>query len=275
MTRERAARFDAGSVREAWDAAADSYAGMQAAGNDFYRYEFFGPAMLEACGDVAGLEAIDLGCGAGYFSRRLAERRARVVGVDLSPRLLAHAREREEREPLGIGYREADAADAAALFPSASFDLATSCLSLLDMPEPAAVVRGAAALLRSGGRFVATIPHPATDCPHRRWIEDAEGRRVELALDRYFETGPILYRWRHPRYPYPFETPGYHPTIEEATGWFLDAGFRLDRLLEPRPTPEAVGRHPDLAEARRLPFFLILVGLRQNDSGPRVGGEGA
>lgn len=263
MTRARAERFDRESVREAWDAAADSYAGLQAAGNDFYRYDFFGPAMLDACGEVAGLDAIDLGCGAGYFSRRLAECGARVVGVDLSPRLLAHARAREEREPLGIEWREADAADAAAMFPPASFDLATSCVSLLDMPAPAAVVGAASALLRPGGRFVATIPHPATDCPERRWIEDADGRRVELALGGYFETGPIVYSWQNPRCPYPFETPGYHPTIEEATGWFLDAGFRLDRLVEPRPTAAAVHRHPSLADARRMPYFLTLVATRR------------
>jgi len=40
------ARFDAVSVRDSWDRAADPYAQGQAAGRDHYRYAFFGPAQL-------------------------------------------------------------------------------------------------------------------------------------------------------------------------------------------------------------------------------------
>ena len=70
----RADRFDADSVRAAWDAAADAYAQGQAAGRDHYRYAFFGPAHVELCGPVDGLRVLDLGCGSGYFSRELAAR---------------------------------------------------------------------------------------------------------------------------------------------------------------------------------------------------------
>jgi len=57
--------FDAGSVRDAWDRAADSYADGQAAGIDHYRSEVFGPAHADLCGDVAGLALLDVGCGTG------------------------------------------------------------------------------------------------------------------------------------------------------------------------------------------------------------------
>src|SRR5205085_6822087 len=69
---ERAERFDAESVREAWDHAADAYAGGQAAGQDHYRYALFGPAQLALCGDVAGRRVLDVGCGSGYLARELA-----------------------------------------------------------------------------------------------------------------------------------------------------------------------------------------------------------
>src|ERR1041385_4731068 len=96
------ARFDAHSVRDSWDRVADAYAEGQASGVDYYRYEFFGPAQLALCGDVHGLRILDVGCGNGYFARALSRRGARVTGIDISPRMIEHARKQEVAEPLGI-----------------------------------------------------------------------------------------------------------------------------------------------------------------------------
>src|SRR5919199_1527942 len=131
----RARRFDAESVRAAWDRAADAYAEGQASGLDYYRLEFFGPAQVAMCGEVAGLRLLDVGCGSGYFAREMARRGARVTGVDLAPRMIEHARREEAASPLGIQYAAADAADIGELFGERSFDIATSCVALQDMPN--------------------------------------------------------------------------------------------------------------------------------------------
>ena len=73
VTREPANHFDEDSVRRQWDAASEAYADAQDRGVDYYRLNFFGPAMVEACGDVQGLDVLDVGCGAGYFSREMAQ----------------------------------------------------------------------------------------------------------------------------------------------------------------------------------------------------------
>jgi 2-polyprenyl-3-methyl-5-hydroxy-6-metoxy-1,4-benzoquinol methylase len=98
--------FDAESVTRAWDRAAEAYAHGQATGRDYYRYEFLGPAHVAACGDVKGLQVLDVGSGAGYFAREMALRGARVIGVDISPRMIEHAQHQEAVIPLGIQYRE-------------------------------------------------------------------------------------------------------------------------------------------------------------------------
>lgn len=79
-------------ARDAWDHAADAYAQGQASGRDFYRFEFLGPAQAAVSGDVAGMRALDVGCGSGYFARDMARRGACVVGVDISARMVEHAR---------------------------------------------------------------------------------------------------------------------------------------------------------------------------------------
>ena len=58
---ERSERFDAGSVRDEWDTAADAYAEAQSTGRDYYRLEFFGPAQVALCGDVQGVRLLDVG----------------------------------------------------------------------------------------------------------------------------------------------------------------------------------------------------------------------
>jgi len=49
-----------------------------------------------------------------------------------------------------------------------------------------------------------------------------------------------------------------HATLEDWFGWFADAGFRVRALREPRPTEEAVRARPELEDAARVPYFLIL-----------------
>lgn len=252
---ETPARFDAASVREAWDRAAEAYAQGQAAGRDHYRFAFLGPAQVATCGDVRGMRVLDVGCGSGYFAREMARLGARVVGVDISPRMLEHARRAEAEEPLGITYVEGDAAEVVARIAPASFDLAASCVALQDVPDPAAVLRGVHAALRPGGRFVASITHPCSDTPFRRWEKDEDGRKRWLCLDRYFDHGPLEYAWHG--WPYDFATPALHATLEEWFGWIVAAGFQLRAFREPRPTDEALRSHPDLEDAARIPYFII------------------
>jgi len=252
---QRASRFDPQSVQEEWDAAADAWVEGQASGRDYYRYEFFGPAQVALCGDVAGTQLLDVGCGSGYFAREMATRGASVTGLDLSPRMLEHARAIEALRPLGIRYVECDAARLLDHVPHRAFDIATSCLALQDMPDIGGALRSIHDALAPGGRLVAAITHPCTDTPFRRWHKDATGRKEWLCIDRYFEPGPLSYAWSD--WLYEFRTSAYHATLENWFGWLVDAGFTLRGLREPMPTAAAVQSCPDLEDATRIPFFLM------------------
>jgi SAM-dependent methyltransferase len=247
--------FDPDSVREAWDRAADGYTEGQASGSDFYRYEFFGPAQAAVCGDVAGLRLLDVGCGSGYFSREMAARGARVIAIDISPRMIALARERENASPLGIDYRIVDASDLVHTFEPDFFDIATSCLALQDMPNPGAAFRAVHGVVRSGGRFVAAIEHPCTNPPFRMWERDTARNKRWLCIDRYYDRGPREYVWQ--RWPGGFTTTANHAPLEDWFDWILAAGFHIRGVREPRPTEEAVRARPALADAMRVPYFVI------------------
>lgn len=85
--------FGADAVRAAYGAAADDYAA--AFGEDLAKLPV-DRAILDAALDrlVGGAPVLDVGCGPGQVGRYLADRGARVVGVDLAPEMLAIARRR-------------------------------------------------------------------------------------------------------------------------------------------------------------------------------------
>ncbi len=265
MMREPADRFDLDTARNDWDNASDAYADAQDRGVDYYRLNFFGPEMVEACGDVEGLEVLDVGCGAGYFSREMAKRGAkRVVGVDLSPNQLAHAKRYESVEGLGIDYLLADAAKVVDGLVASSFDLVTACVSLVDMPDPERVIRGAYRVLRDGGRLVFTNTHPVTDTLSREWVRDADGNKLGLRIADYFDEMPIVFKWVNERFKYPFQTTGSNFTLQRWMRWVIRAGFIIEDFVEPYASDEAIAEWPGLDDTRIVPTFLIVVGRKDD-----------
>ncbi|HLR55780.1 MAG TPA: class I SAM-dependent methyltransferase [Actinomycetales bacterium] len=79
-----------------------------------------------------------------------------VVGVDPSPQSIALARASNPQETYHVGTLESFAAKN----PSQRFDLAVANMVLMDAPDLDGLLKGVARLTR-GGRFVATIAHPA------------------------------------------------------------------------------------------------------------------
>jgi SAM-dependent methyltransferase len=107
---------------------------------------------LQALGDVAGLDVVELGCGTAFFSAGLARLGARPVGVDLTPAQLVTARRCQDHFGLSFPLVEADAT--AVPLPERSFDLVVSEYGACVWCDPQRWVPEAARLLRPGGRLV-------------------------------------------------------------------------------------------------------------------------
>ena len=105
-----------------------------------------GESLLDLLAPSPGERVLDLGCGEGRLTAKLAEAGAAVVGVDSSPEQVAAAR------AAGL---EARVADGAALPFSEKFDAVFSNAALHWMKDPDAVLAGVFRALRPGGRFVA------------------------------------------------------------------------------------------------------------------------
>lgn len=126
------------------------------------RHDFvfkYGEGVLELLEPRAGERVLDVGCGTGELTARIAESGARVVGLDSSPDMIAAARARScnrERnkdcdKETGIEFVQADAANFAFDEP---FDAIFSNAALHWVKDMEGAVICMARALKPGGRFV-------------------------------------------------------------------------------------------------------------------------
>jgi 2-polyprenyl-6-hydroxyphenyl methylase / 3-demethylubiquinone-9 3-methyltransferase len=108
--------------------------------------------------NLAGTRVLDVGCGGGILSDSMARRGATVLGIDLAEKPLKVAQLHAlEASTENVEYREV-AAEALAAEAPGRFDTVT-CMEMLEhVPDPSAIVRACATLVRPGGWvFFSTI----------------------------------------------------------------------------------------------------------------------
>ena len=105
-----------------------------------------------------GERVLDIGCGEGHNTRRVAEQGAKMSAIDISPVFIKYAKESEEKEPLGIEYQVASAIELP--FSNEIFDFAIAIMSFMDMSETDKAIKEAWRILKPGGflQFSTTVP---------------------------------------------------------------------------------------------------------------------
>ncbi|MGK9235839.1 methyltransferase domain-containing protein [Inquilinus limosus] len=173
-----------------------------------------GLPVLDLLAPRPGERILDLGCGDGALTAKLAAAGAEVVGADSSAELVAAAR------ALGLDAR---IADGQALPFAAEFDAVFSNAALHWMPKADAVIAGVRRALKPGGRFVGEFGgHGNVAAIVTALVAALNARGLDGAA----------------RVPWFFPTPAEYAAKLEAQG------FRVDTIgLVPRPTPLPTGMH--------------------------------
>ncbi|MCF5933871.1 bifunctional 2-polyprenyl-6-hydroxyphenol methylase/3-demethylubiquinol 3-O-methyltransferase UbiG [Xanthomonas perforans] len=107
--------------------------------------------------ELAGARVLDVGCGGGLLSESMARLGAQVTAIDLAPELVKVARLHSLESGVQLDYRVQSVEDLAAEQPG-SFD-AVTCMEMLEhVPDPTAIIRACASLLKPGGKlFLSTL----------------------------------------------------------------------------------------------------------------------
>jgi SAM-dependent methyltransferase len=108
-----------------------------------------GPRLVQAVNVQPGEDVLDVACGTGNATIPAAVTGARVAGLDLTPAMLAKARERAAGLP--IEWIEGDAEELP--FPGSEFDVVLSTFGCMFAPRHEVVADELARVLRPGGRL--------------------------------------------------------------------------------------------------------------------------
>ncbi len=105
---------------------------------------------INAHAHLAGKRALDIGCGGGILSESMAGLGAQVKGIDLSSQALGVADLHSLESGITVDYEEIPAEALAAREPQ-QYDVVT-CMEMLEhVPDPAAIVKACATLVKPGG----------------------------------------------------------------------------------------------------------------------------
>ena len=207
------------------------------------------PALRAMLPELQGKSVLDLGCGYGWFCRWAADAgAARVLGVDVSEKMLAQARGMGSHAE--VDYARIDLEQLA--LPHASYDLIYSSLAFHYIEGFDAMLATIRHGLKPGGKLVFSVEHPIFMAPRQPgWLTDAQGRKC-WPVDSYQQQGPRVSDWL---------TPGVikqHRTLGTTLNALLRAGFQLEHVEEWGPTDAQLAQQPALAEERERPMLLLV-----------------
>jgi SAM-dependent methyltransferase len=227
-----------------YDAFADSFEAH--AQHSAYNASYDRPAVLDLVGDVEGLDVLDAGCGPGFYAEALLAAGARVTAVDGSPRMVELARARvgdaatvgvaDLEQPLGL--------------PDDAFDVVVCALVVHHVHHRVPMLAELRRVLRPGGRLVLSTVHPTAD-----WLRLGGS---------YFDVEIVREQWND-GWPVQFVRQPLEAWCEE----FHEAGFAIDRIVEPRPVEHLRESDPGTyGELTRAPGFIAF-SLRTRGGPPR------
>lgn len=231
--------------RDAWNRSSDEYQDRHGAGLERTARAWgtwrIAEDELGALGEVAGRDVLELGCGAAQWSLALAAEGARVVGLDLSERQLAHARRRALDSTMTLPLVQAGAERLP--FAATSFDLVFCDHGAMSFADPRRTVPEVARVLRPGGGFVFCMSTPLRDLTIGPGSDLPTGRLERSYFDELEcpdDDGEVL--WQLP----------YGDWVR----LFRRNGLAIEDLIELRPPPGATTSYDDYVSldwSRRWP----------------------
>lgn len=171
-----------------WEKVAGSYDRLVGETGDVAHRKVINPIVSKFLGDLKGQSVLDAGCGNGYWSRRLAKKANKVVGVDFTEELIQVAKSKSSASNLEFIVGDLKKLN----LPEDTFDVVLCNMVLMDVDGLDKAVGEMARVLKTGGRLVVSVTHPCFENPpHTSTLESDEGEKIGRLVKHYFKTGVV------------------------------------------------------------------------------------
>lgn len=210
------------------------------------------PAMKELLPDLTNKSVLDLGCGCGHNCVEFVDSgAARVVGVDISEKMLEVAKKESSNEK--IEYVNMSMTDISCL--DGKFDLVYSSLAFHYIEDFEKLCKDIYSLLNNNGCLLFSQEHPlitATVDGKGHYNKDENGKKISYTFSNYNEPGKRYVHW------YVDGVTKYHRTFSNTVNALAKSGFVIEKIREPQPKDWAMEKWPALYDEFIKPSFLIV-----------------
>ena len=198
------------------------------------------PTTLSLLPEVKGKRVLDAGCGSGVYSEWLERHGANVIAVDVSPRMVELAKKRLQ----DLDVRLHDLRDPLDFLGDDSVDLVLAPLVMDYIEDWVPVLKEFNRILVREGLFVFSMEHPFTKS---FWHKS----------DDYFKVERVELLWVG--FGVPVSMPSFKRPLQAVVNSLSRSGFVIEKILEPRPTPEFKEKSPESYEKlSKQPGFMCV-----------------
>ena len=211
---------------------------------DLIRKYLLNPTIFALLGEVRGKHILDAGCGQGYLCRLLARCGARVTGIEPAEAFIRYARRREESDPLGIQYVQADLSTWTP--PPEPFDVVIANMVFMDIPDYEPALKNCVAALASQGGLIVSLLHPCFEETGSAWKE-----KGYVEVRDYFRERAVKQDY------------GYfiHRPLSTYLNSVMRAGCLLQRVIEPQ-LEQAIAELQHAERYRLVPGYIVIDAVR-------------
>lgn len=239
---------ESNAIRDAWEKNGRWWSDKFGEGNDFHLNLVAPPVekLLEIKPDES---VLDIACGNGAFSRRMADLGAQVVGIDFSTSFIECAKELSGKYKGLIDYHVMDATNTEQMLAlgEGQFSAAVANMALMDMSDIDPLAECLPRLLVPGGRFVFSIMHPCFNNPDIRMAMEDEDRDGQIVTTRFIKIGRYLTSFTSQGVGIvgqPVPQTYFHRSLHELLRPFLFQGMALTGLEERAFEDSSAARSP-------------------------------
>jgi len=199
------------------------------------------PATLALLPDVRGKKVLDAGCAAGWYTKWLLEKKASVISLDFSSKMIEMTRKRVEDKAEVI---RADLNEPLNFIQDESIDIVLSSLTLHYIKNWDFVLSEFFRILRKSGSLVFSVHHPFMDF-------------TIFKRENYFLTELLEDEWETDKRKVKVQF--YRRPLNKIVTPVIEAGFIIEKLLEPMPGEQFRLKQPQTYDKlTKRPQFLFL-----------------
>lgn len=209
------------------------------------------PALCSLAPNLQNKSVLDIGCGYGENCVKFIKMGAsNVTGLDISIKMLAVAE--SENTSLNIKYINKSMTDLNEI--TEKYDVVFSSLAVHYIEDFDKLVSDIYNLLNQGGYFIFSQEHPLTTAllTQNYWTRNADNEPIHYNLTTYALEGERKVTWI---------VDGvikYHRTMSSILNSLSNAGFIIDKMLEPIPSKEIMDQYPSYKKCIHKPDFLLI-----------------